>query len=61
MNESERQLVIGIIEQALDSIAMENYNHSEQLLNRAIYWLSGMEDDSTEDYEYAELAFGEER
>lgn len=60
MNEAERQLVIGILEQSLDSIAMENFNHAEQLINRAIYWLSGIEDDSPE-YDYDELAFGEDR
>ena len=60
MNESERNLVIGLLEQSLDSIAMENVNHAEQLINRAIYWLSGMEDDDLED-EMDELAFGEDR
>jgi len=49
MTENERNLVIGLLEDSLDKLAMEDSAAAEVLVNRALYWLQGMEEDSDYD------------
>ncbi len=57
MTNSEQQLVIGLIEDALDKLAMEDCAGAEVLMNRALYWLQGMEGDTDFDDPQLELEF----
>lgn len=49
MTENERVLIIGLLEDCLDKLAMDDSAAAEVLVNRALYWLQGMEED--DDYE----------
>jgi len=49
MTDSERLLVIGLLEDSLDKLAMDDSAAAEVLINRAVYWLQGMEED--DDYD----------
>jgi len=49
MTENERTLVIGLLEDSLDKLAMDDPAAAEVLINRAVYWLQGMEEDADYD------------
>ena len=61
MTSTERNAIIGLLEDALDKIAIENYNSAESLINRALYWLNGTDEDDMDEDEWDELDFERER
>lgn len=56
MTENERLLIIGLLEDSLDKLALEDCGSAEVLINRALYWLQGMEEDDNYDTD-EELTF----
>lgn len=61
MTSTERNAIIGLLEDALDKIAIENYNSAESLINRALYWLNGTDEDDMDEDGWDELDFERER
>jgi hypothetical protein len=61
MTPTERNAIIGLLEDALDKIAIENYNSAESLINRALYWLNGTDEDDMGEDGWDELDFERER
>ena len=61
MTPTERNAIIGRLEDALDKIAIENYNSAESLINRALYWLNGTDEDDMDEDGWDELDFERER
>lgn len=61
MTPTERNAIIGLLEYALDKIAIENYNSAESLINRALYWLNGTDEDGMDEDGWDELDFERER
>jgi hypothetical protein len=61
MTPTERNAIIGLLEDALDKIAIENYNSAESLINRALYWLNGTDEDDMDEDGWDELDFERER
>ena len=61
MTPTERNAIIGLLEDALDKIAIENYNSAESLINRALYWLNGTDEDDMGEDGCDELDFERER
>ena len=61
MTPTERNAIIGLLEDALDKIAIENYNSAESLNNRALYWLNGTDEDDMDEDGWDELDFERER
>ena len=61
MTPTERNAIIGLLEDALDKIAIENYNSAESLINRALYWLNGTDEDDMDEDGWDDLDFERER
>ena len=61
MTPTERNAIIQLLEDALDKeaskIAIENYNSAESLINRALYWLNGTDEDDMGEDGWDELDF----
>lgn len=60
MTQTERDAIASLLEEALDKIAMERYSSAESLINRALYWAYGPDDELGDD-DYDELDFENER
>ena len=60
MTQTERNAIASLLEDALDKIAMERYTAAEQLINRALYWVNGPDDDLLDDSDYEEMDFERE-
>ncbi len=61
MTATERNAVISLLEEALDKLAMERYDSAETLINRALYWINGTDDDQFDlEDSWEELDFGRE-
>lgn len=60
MTQIERDAIASLLEEALDKMAMERYDSAESLINRALYWVNGPDDDLGDD-DYDELDFENER